>query len=154
MAPSRWRVFHHRNDGLVLLLIRSVKLNGFWPHLVLLTSSNEFWNHEFVVVGADVVHQSVGSILAVQDTQFSVDTVVSAFKRHTLLHQLDQFINIAELLIEVKNVFEVIWLHNNMLSTKRSHSEFLGSHTSEANSFPHFWHISFLGSIESILIFL
>ena len=55
MAERRWRVFHHSNDSLVPLVVQYVELDRLWPHLVLLTNSNEFGDLNLGWVRVDMV---------------------------------------------------------------------------------------------------
>lgn len=70
MSPSAGRVFHHGEDGLILLVINGVKVDSLRPHLVLLTSSNEFGNKKLLglSVSADVIHKSGRNVLSEHDS--------------------------------------------------------------------------------------
>lgn len=85
MSEGSWGVVHHNLDGLVVLLVGLVQLDGLWPHLVLLTSSDKLWNVQLIGVGPDEVHQSLWFVLGEDDTQLSVDSVMSSLKSLALL---------------------------------------------------------------------
>lgn len=46
----------------------------------------------------------------------------------------------------------MVWVDNHVLAAQGSHAEFLGAHASEANRFPNFWHVNFLGGVECSLV--
>ena len=75
-------------------------------------------------------------------------------KVHSLLKKRDEFIVVSELLIEGIEVFEMVRVDNDMLSTKSSHVELLSSDTGEAYSLPNFWYIGSLCCIKGHLVFL
>jgi hypothetical protein len=79
---------------------------------------------------------------------------VGSLERHTLLKEQHQLFLITKLLIELQNILEVVWLHDNVLTAESSHTEFFGSNTGEANSFPYLGNVGFLGCIESSLVLL
>ena len=54
--------------------------DSFWPHLELFARSNKFGDQKFVSVGSDVVHQTFWLIFTIENTQVSIDTVVSPLK--------------------------------------------------------------------------
>lgn len=145
-------MLHHCDDGLVLLLVRGVQVNGLRPHLVLLAGTDKLGDHQVVVVGSDVVHKALRRVLGVEDTELCVNTVVGSLEGHTLFEQAHKFLLISELLVELENVLKVVGLDNHVLSAECSHTELFGSNTSEANSFPNLRNISFLSSIEGSLV--
>ena len=122
--------------------------------MVLLTGADQFWNDQLVAVGANVVHQSLGLVFCVKDTQVCIDTIVGALEGHSLLQESHQFFLIAEALVKLDNFFEVVWVDNDVLATQAGHAEFLSANTSEANCFPNFGYVHFFGGVKCSLVFL
>jgi len=99
-----------------------------------------------------VIHETPRLIFGIKDSQISVDTVMGTFERHPLLKKIDQLFFITKLLIELDDVFEMVWVNNHVLATQGSHAEFLSAHTSKAHCLPTFGDINFLCSIECSLV--
>lgn len=147
-------MLNHGDDGLVLLLIDAVHVDGFSPHLVSLALSDQPWDHKLRVVGLKEVHETLGAVLGIHDTQVSVDSLVSSLEVHARFEQRDQLVEVAELLVEVVQIFKVIWVDDNVLTTESCHVELFSTDTGEADSFPDFRDIGFLGSFKGELVLL
>lgn len=72
-------MLHHGDDGLVLLVVRRVQEDSLGPHLILLARSDEFRNHQFPLIGSNVIHQTFRCVFCIQNAQVSVYPIVSAF---------------------------------------------------------------------------
>jgi hypothetical protein len=106
------------------------------------------------MIGCDVIHQSLWLVLSIHDTEISVDTIVSIWASHSLLQELDEFLIVSELLVVLEKIFQVIWMNDDLKTTKSSSLELFGSDTSEADSLPNLWDVSFLSSfISSNVVF-
>jgi hypothetical protein len=71
-----------------------------------------------------------------------------------LLQELDKFLIISELLVVLEKIFQVIWMNDDLKTTESSSLELFGSDTSEADSLPNLWDVSFLSSfISSNVVF-
>lgn len=154
VSPSRWRVLNHSDNGLIPLVVGLMKLDSLGPHLVKLTSSDKLWNVKSLGVGSNVVHQSMRLIFGIHDTKISVDTIVGSLVVHSLLQELGKLLMIAELLVMLNEVFEMIWLDDDVKTASSSSGEFSSSNAREANCFPDFRDISFLSSFEGSNILL
>lgn len=114
VPPSSWGMLDHGDDGLIPLVIGKMQLNGFSPHLVLLASSDEFWDVESARVSSNVVHQSVWEVFGVHDTEVGADTVMSPLVTHSLLEKGDELLMVAELLVVLNEIFQMIWKDNDV----------------------------------------
>lgn len=101
------------------------------------------------MISSDVIHQSVWRVLGVHDTKISVDTVVCIWASHSLLKKLNELLVVAEFLEVLDEIFKVIWMNDDLETTEGGRLEFLGSDAGEADSFPDFWNIGFLGGFVS-----
>ena len=75
VLPGGWRVLHHGEHSLILLLVDAVEEDSLSPLLVALALTDQSWDHDLAVEGTDEVHQ-LATILGVHDTQGSEDTLV------------------------------------------------------------------------------
>jgi hypothetical protein len=116
VSPGRWRVLHHSDYSLVLLLVGSMQEYSLWPHLELLTRSDQLGDQKFVCVCSDVVHQTFWLVFSIQNSEVSVDSVVSSLKGHALFKQLHQLFLVPKLLVELKYFLEVVGVDNNVLA--------------------------------------
>lgn len=129
-------------------------MHSFGPHLVLLTSNDEFRDQKTVRVASDMIHQALRSVSSEEDAQIGNNTVVSSFKTDSNFKELNEFLPVSESLVVLDKLFEVIRKDDDLLSTKTSHTEFFCTNTSKAYSFPNSGNISFSCSIVSSLVFL
>jgi hypothetical protein len=105
VLPGSWGVLNHGDDSLVLLIVDRMKVDSHGPHLIPLTLADQPWDHDFLVVSADEVHQAGRVVLGVHDTQVSVDALMGALKVHTHLEQVDELSPVSELFIEGVEIF-------------------------------------------------
>lgn len=140
------RVFDHRDDRLIPLVIILVQKHCLGPHLVHFTRSDESWNNKFLGIGCDVIHQSLWLILGVHDTQIGIDAVVSIWMSHSLLQERNQFFIVSKLLVVLDEILQVIRMDDDLQTAQSCSLKFFGSNTCKADSFPDLWDIGFLGS--------
>lgn len=151
VLPANWRVLHHGEDGVIVLIIMDVQENGLRPHLVSLASSEQFWNVNLSVVTSAVIHQFLWLVLSVENTQLGEHTDVRSLKTETVLNEVGQFFPVAILLVVGNNILQMIRMHNNVWTSNTSQSELLSLHTSEGDLLPGLWSVSLLGSLEGSL---
>ena len=58
----------HGNDGLILLIVDRVEIDGLGPHLVSLALADKSWDHHFLVMGTDEVHKALTIVLGIHNT--------------------------------------------------------------------------------------
>jgi len=66
-----------------------------------------------------------------------------------LFKKLNELLIVSEFLIMLEEIFQMVWMNDDLETTESSSLEFLCSDTCEANSFPNFWNVSFLGGFIS-----
>jgi hypothetical protein len=116
----------HGDDCLIPLVIGKMQLYGLSPHLVLLASSDKFWDMKSARVSSNVVHQSEWEVFSVHDTEVSADTIVSSLVTHSLLEKGDELLIVAELLVMLNKIFQMVWKDNDVQSTFAGSGELLG----------------------------
>lgn len=119
-----------------------------------LTSPDELRDVEPLGVGPDVVHESVWLIFGVEDTEIGVNTVVGPLVAHTLLKELGELLVVAELLVVLDEVLEVVGLDYDVESTSGGGGELLGSDAGEADCLPDLWDVGLFGGLEGLDVLL
>lgn len=68
VSPSTGRMFDHGQNSLILLVVDTVEVHSFRPHLVLLASTDKLGNKEFLSISTDVVQESGGLVFSKKDS--------------------------------------------------------------------------------------
>jgi len=73
-----------------------------------------------VTVLVDVVHESMRLIFGIHDTTVSEDTIVALLMAKSLLEKVNQLLAIAKLLVMLDDVFQMIWMNDDVQPTNCS----------------------------------
>ena len=102
-----------------------------------------------VAVLVDVVHESLWLILGIHDTNVSENTVVSLLMGHSLFQKVDKLFTVAEFLVVLNQIFQMIWMNDDVKTTDGGGFELSSSDAREADCFPDLWDVGFSGSLQS-----
>lgn len=98
-----------------------------------------------------VFHESLRSVLGEKDTEFSEDTNVSSIESHAGFEQRDHFVLISELLVILRELFEVIRVDDDVETRDGGEFKLSSFNASHSEFLPSLGSVGFLGSVDSLL---
>mmetsp|Transcript_18537 Transcript_18537/g.27070 ORF Transcript_18537/g.27070 Transcript_18537/m.27070 type:complete len:335 (-) Transcript_18537:304-1308(-) len=83
-----------------------------------------------------MIHNLLGDMLGVQNSQLGKDSNVSIIKAETLLEERDKVIEVSKIGVVTNNLVDVVGVFDHLKTTSRGEAELAGTQTCEANSLP------------------
>ena len=126
VLPRLGRVVDHHVDGVVVLVVVRVQEDRLVPVQVLLAGGEQRGDVEARPEQLDVLHQLVLLVLGVQDTELSVHTLVGAVEVDALLQYGDHLLEVAETLVVLDEVQQMVHVHDDVHGRQLGQAELLG----------------------------
>mmetsp|Transcript_27593 Transcript_27593/g.79608 ORF Transcript_27593/g.79608 Transcript_27593/m.79608 type:complete len:1497 (-) Transcript_27593:110-4600(-) len=127
---------HHHFDGVVVLLVRHVKVHGRGEQTSPLASTDNLANIELAEEHLAMLHNLVGHVLGVENAQLSKDTNVSILETKSLLEQRDEVGEVAKVGVVRNNLIDVVGVLDDLKTASSSKTELLSAKAGKANLLP------------------
>ena len=78
---------------------------------------------------SNMIGKSLWLILSIHDTKVSADSIVSSLMIKSLLQESYELVIVSELLVVLYQIFEMIWMNYDILTTFLGKHKLFGSNT-------------------------
>mmetsp|Transcript_85602 Transcript_85602/g.178839 ORF Transcript_85602/g.178839 Transcript_85602/m.178839 type:complete len:220 (-) Transcript_85602:2472-3131(-) len=145
-------VSHHSVGGSVILVVLHVQVDGLLPVLMAFARLDELGKIQFAGIHPDEVHQLLGLVLGVENSQLGVHTDVRAFAAKAAVEQAHELLKVASALVRGDKIFKVISVHDDVHAGDFRAAELLRLHASQVDLPPCLGVVRFLRRFHSLSV--